>query len=112
MWDFFVQTFYFTSLVSGNAVVLATENDIIFSFSTIFSMEFDAYVVLISRLCRLTLAVMMRQFVAAIAIKRTRTAAQDTELTAFAAFLTDFTVAPSPDSPMITTLRKYCYTAP
>jgi molybdate transport system substrate-binding protein len=49
---------------------------------------------------------------AGIAIKRSRTAAQDTELTAFVAFLTDFTVAPLPDSPMITTLKKYCYSAP
>jgi molybdate transport system substrate-binding protein len=49
---------------------------------------------------------------AGIAIKRSRTTAQDTELTAFVAFLTDFTTAPSPDSPMITTLKKYCYSAP
>ena len=49
---------------------------------------------------------------AGIAIRNRRTAAQDTELEAFAAFLTDFTTSPSPDSPMITTLKKYCYSAP
>ena len=49
---------------------------------------------------------------AGIAIKRTRTTAQNTELTDFVAFLTDFTQAPTPDSPMITTLKKYCYSAP
>src|SRR5262249_25537607 len=47
-----------------------------------------------------------------IAIRNDRTAAQDAELEAFVAFLTDFTTSPSPDSPMITTLKKYCYSAP
>jgi ABC-type molybdate transport system substrate-binding protein len=49
---------------------------------------------------------------AGIAISNRRTAAQDTELEAFVAFMTDFTTSPSPDSPMITTLKKYCYSAP
>jgi ABC-type molybdate transport system substrate-binding protein len=49
---------------------------------------------------------------AGIAIRSRRTAAQNTELDSFAAFLTDFTTSPSPDSPMITTLKKYCYSAP
>src|ERR1700730_2724361 len=49
---------------------------------------------------------------AGIAIGNRRTAAQDTELEAFVAFMTDFTTSPSPDSPMITTLKKYCYSAP
>jgi molybdate transport system substrate-binding protein len=47
-----------------------------------------------------------------IAIRNDRTAAQDAELEAFVLFLTDFTTSPSPDSPMITTLKKYCYSAP
>jgi len=47
-----------------------------------------------------------------IAINNRRTSAQDTELAAFVAFMTDFTTSPSPDSPMITTLKKYCYSAP
>jgi ABC-type molybdate transport system substrate-binding protein len=47
-----------------------------------------------------------------IAIENNRRAAQDTELAAFVAFLTDFTSPPTPDSPMITTLKKYCYNAP
>jgi hypothetical protein len=47
-----------------------------------------------------------------IAIRNDRTAAQDAELEAFVAFLTDFTTSPAPDSPMITTLKKYCYSAP
>jgi ABC-type molybdate transport system substrate-binding protein len=47
-----------------------------------------------------------------IAIRNDRTPAQDAELAAFVAFLTDFTTAPDPDSPMITTLKKYCYSAP
>jgi molybdate transport system substrate-binding protein len=41
-----------------------------------------------------------------------RTADQNTELNAFVLFLTDFTTSPSPDSPMITTLKKFCYSAP
>jgi ABC-type molybdate transport system substrate-binding protein len=49
---------------------------------------------------------------AGIAIKNHRSEAQDTELEAFIAFLTDFTTSPLPDSPMITTLKKYCYSAP
>jgi ABC-type molybdate transport system substrate-binding protein len=49
---------------------------------------------------------------AGIAIKTRRTVAQDSELEAFVAFLTDFKTSPSPDSPMITTLKKYCYSAP
>jgi molybdate transport system substrate-binding protein len=49
---------------------------------------------------------------AGIAISNRRTAAQDTELEAFVAFMTDFTTSPSPDSPMITTLKKFCYNAP
>jgi ABC-type molybdate transport system substrate-binding protein len=49
---------------------------------------------------------------AGIAISNHRTAAQDTELEAFVAFMTDFTTSPSPDSPMITTLKKFCYSAP
>jgi ABC-type molybdate transport system substrate-binding protein len=47
-----------------------------------------------------------------IAIRNDRTAAQDTELAAFVAFLTDFTTSPDPNSPMITTLQKFCYSAP
>jgi molybdate transport system substrate-binding protein len=49
---------------------------------------------------------------AGIAINHTRTSAQNTELEAFVAFLTDFTQPPTPDSPMMTTLRKFCYSAP
>jgi ABC-type molybdate transport system substrate-binding protein len=51
---------------------------------------------------------------AGIAVKRTpaRTAAQNTELADFVDFMTDFTTAPSPDSAMVTTLKKYCYSAP
>jgi len=49
---------------------------------------------------------------AGIAIRNRRTPAQNTELEDFVAFLTDFTTSPSPDSPMITTLKKYCYSAP
>ena len=41
-----------------------------------------------------------------------RTAAQNAELAAFVAFLTDFTSLPTPPSPMIQTLQKYCYSAP
>jgi molybdenum ABC transporter molybdate-binding protein len=41
-----------------------------------------------------------------------RTPAQNTELEAFVAFLTDFTQPPTPDSPMMTTLKKFCYSAP
>ena len=39
---------------------------------------------------------------AGIAIRNRRTRAQNAELEAFVAFLTDFTTSPSPDSPMIT----------
>jgi molybdenum ABC transporter molybdate-binding protein len=49
---------------------------------------------------------------AGIAIRKRRTAAQDTELESFVTFLTDFTTSPSPDSPMMTTLKKYCYSTP
>jgi molybdate transport system substrate-binding protein len=49
---------------------------------------------------------------AGIAISNKRSPAQDTELAAFVAFLTDFTSPPTPDSPMIATLKKYCYSAP
>ncbi|HTV29899.1 MAG TPA: substrate-binding domain-containing protein [Xanthobacteraceae bacterium] len=49
---------------------------------------------------------------AGIAINKRRTAAQNTELTDFVAFMTDFATSPSPDSPMVTTLKKYCYNAP
>jgi molybdate transport system substrate-binding protein len=49
---------------------------------------------------------------AGIAINHTRTSAQNTELGAFVAFLTAFTQPPTPDSPMMTTLRKFCYSAP
>src|ERR1700731_3792503 len=48
----------------------------------------------------------------AVRTQPSRTAAQNTELEAFVAFLTDFTTSPSPDSPMITTLKKFCYSAP
>jgi ABC-type molybdate transport system substrate-binding protein len=47
-----------------------------------------------------------------IAISNRRSSAQDTELAAFVAFMTDFTTSPSPDSPMMTTLKKFCYNAP
>ena len=47
-----------------------------------------------------------------VAINKRRTSAQDTELEAFVAFMTDFTTSPSPDSPMMATLKKYCYNAP
>jgi ABC-type molybdate transport system substrate-binding protein len=51
---------------------------------------------------------------AGIAVNRkpARTTAQNTELDDFVDFMTDFTTAPSPDSAMITTLKKYCYSAP
>jgi molybdate transport system substrate-binding protein len=49
---------------------------------------------------------------AGISIRNRRTLAQNTELEDFVAFLTDFTSPPTPDSPMITTLKKYCYSAP
>jgi molybdate transport system substrate-binding protein len=49
---------------------------------------------------------------AGIAIRNVRTAAQDAELEAFVAYLTDFTRSPSPNSQMIATLSKYCYSAP
>jgi molybdate transport system substrate-binding protein len=47
-----------------------------------------------------------------VAINERRTAAQDAELEAFVAFMTDFTTSPSPDSSMIATLKKFCYNAP
>jgi molybdate transport system substrate-binding protein len=49
---------------------------------------------------------------AGISIRNRRTPAQNDELEAFVAFLTDFTSPPTPDSPIITTLKKYCYSAP
>jgi molybdate transport system substrate-binding protein len=49
---------------------------------------------------------------AGIAIRNDRTVAQNAELEAFVAFLTDFTTSPEPDSPMMATLKKYCYNAP
>ena len=49
---------------------------------------------------------------AGIAINNKRSEAQDTELAAFVLFLTDFTSPPTPNSPMIATLKKYCYSAP
>ena len=49
---------------------------------------------------------------AGIAIRNRRTPAENVELEDFVAFLTDFTTSPSPDSPMITTLKKFCYNAP
>jgi ABC-type molybdate transport system substrate-binding protein len=47
-----------------------------------------------------------------VPIKNQRNSAQQAELQAFVAFLTDFTTSPSPDSPMMTTLKKFCYSAP
>jgi ABC-type molybdate transport system substrate-binding protein len=41
-----------------------------------------------------------------------RTPAQNTELQKFVEFLTDFTQPPTPDSPMMATLKKFCYSAP
>jgi len=49
---------------------------------------------------------------AGIAVKSSRGSAQNTELQEFVDFLTDFTTSPSPDSPMVTTLKKFCYSAP
>jgi ABC-type molybdate transport system substrate-binding protein len=49
---------------------------------------------------------------AGIAVKSSRGSAQNTELQDFVDFLTDFTTSPSPDSPMVTTLKKFCYSAP
>ena len=49
---------------------------------------------------------------AGIAIKNGRNSKQNDELEAFVAFMTDFTTAPFPDSPMVTTLKKFCYSAP
>jgi molybdate transport system substrate-binding protein len=49
---------------------------------------------------------------AGISIRNRRTPAQNDELEAFVAFLTDFTSPPTPESPMMTTLIKYCYNAP
>jgi ABC-type molybdate transport system substrate-binding protein len=49
---------------------------------------------------------------AGIPIKNQRNSAQETELTAFVEFMTDFTQPPSPDSPMMMTLKKFCYSAP
>ena len=49
---------------------------------------------------------------AGIAIRRPRSNAQRDELKSFVEFLTDFTSPPAPNSPMTTTLTKYCYSAP
>jgi hypothetical protein len=49
---------------------------------------------------------------AGVPIRQRRSQAQNDELSAFVAFLTDFTSPPAPDSPMRATLRKYCYSAP
>ncbi len=49
---------------------------------------------------------------AGIAIKNSRSSAQNAELNAFVTFLTDFTSPPTPDSPITATLKKYCYSAP
>jgi molybdenum ABC transporter molybdate-binding protein len=49
---------------------------------------------------------------AGIPIRNGRSDPQNAELKAFVAFLTNFTTSPSPDSPMIKTLKKYCYSAP
>jgi len=49
---------------------------------------------------------------AGIPVKNPRGSAEKTELQAFVDFLTDFTTSPSPDSPMLTTLKKFCYSAP
>jgi hypothetical protein len=40
-----------------------------------------------------------------------RTLAQNTELEAFVAFLTNFTQPPTPHLPMMYTLKKFCYSA-
>ena len=49
---------------------------------------------------------------AGVAVKNPRGSAENTELQAFVDFLTDFTTSPSADSPMVTTLKKFCYSAP
>jgi len=49
---------------------------------------------------------------AGIPVKSRRGPSENTELQAFVEFLTDFTTSPAPDSPMIITLKKYCYSAP
>jgi ABC-type molybdate transport system substrate-binding protein len=49
---------------------------------------------------------------AGIAIRNRRSDAQNAELKSFVEFLTDFTSPPTPDSPMMTTLKKCCYSAP
>jgi molybdenum ABC transporter molybdate-binding protein len=49
---------------------------------------------------------------AGIAIREKRSRAQDDELKSFVEFMTDFTSPPSPDSPMMTTLKRFCYSAP
>jgi molybdate transport system substrate-binding protein len=49
---------------------------------------------------------------AGLAIRHLRTFAQNTEIEAFVEFLTDFTSPPTSDSPMMATLKKYCYSAP
>src|SRR5262249_627837 len=49
---------------------------------------------------------------AGIAIKNGRNSKQKDELETFVAFMTDFRTAPLPDSPMVTTLKKFCYSTP
>jgi molybdate transport system substrate-binding protein len=49
---------------------------------------------------------------AGISVVNGRTPAQNNELEAFVAFLTDFTQPPTQDSPMMATLKKFCYSAP
>src|SRR5262245_22512521 len=49
---------------------------------------------------------------AGIAIRNNRTPFQNIGLEDFVAFLMDSTTSPEPDSPMIATLKKYCYNAP
>ncbi len=50
---------------------------------------------------------------AGIAIRNLRrTGAQNIELQAFVEYLTDFTSPPTPDSQIMTTLKKFCYSAP
>lgn len=49
---------------------------------------------------------------AGIAIRNRRTPAQNAELEAFVTFLKGFTSPPTPDSPIVASLKKYCYSAP
>jgi molybdenum ABC transporter molybdate-binding protein len=47
-----------------------------------------------------------------VPINHQRDADQEAELSSFVAFMTDFTTSPSPNSPMVNTLHKFCYGAP